>query len=160
MLSRGDGRDAEGLLRERAGWPHVSRRLALRRSVVIVGGRGRLAVGVVTLMSQRRRDEHMGLGQVRRRHAEAVGHLRGWRKVERVRAAAGALAGPYVSVVDVGLQVPLGQIGAFATLNDTTHVERATLALFNPLDRVCTAVHVQTGNREDIWRSISKTSTL
>lgn len=142
MLSRGDGRNAEGLLRERAGWPHVSRRLALRRSQVIVGGRGRLAVGVVTLMRQRRRDEHMGLGQVRRRHAEAVGHLRGGRKVERVRTAAGALAGPHMPVVDVGLQVSLGQIGAFATLNDTTHVERAALALLNPLDRVCTAVHV------------------
>lgn len=84
----------------------------------------------------------MGLWQVRRGYAEAVGHLRGGREVERVRAAAGVLAGPHVPVVDVSLQVSLGQIGAFATLNDTTHVERATLALFNPLDRVCTAVHV------------------
>lgn len=84
----------------------------------------------------------MGFGQVRWGHTEAVGHLRGGRMVERIRAAAGALAGAHVPVVDVSLQVSLGQIGAFATLNDTTHVERATLALFNPLDRVCTAVHV------------------
>lgn len=142
VLPCGDGRDSEGLLSERAGWSHVSGRLALRRSEIIVGGRGRLAVGVVSLMSQRRRDKHMGLGQVRWGHTEAVGHLRGGRKVERIRAAAGALAGPHVPVVDVSLQVSLGQIGAFATLNDTTHVERATLALFNPLDQVCTAVHV------------------
>lgn len=142
VLPRGDGRDAEGLLRERAGWSHISRRWALRRSEIIMGGRGRLTVGVVSLMSQRRRDEHMGLWQVRRGYTEAVGHLRGGRKVERIRAAAGAFAGPHVPVVDVSLQVSLGQIGALATLNDTTHVERATLALFNPLDRVCTAVHV------------------
>lgn len=83
----------------------------------------------------------MGFGQVRWRYAEAVGHFRGW-KVERVRAAAGALARAHVPVVDVGLQVPLGQIGPFATLNNTAHVERATLALLNPLDRVCTAVHI------------------
>lgn len=61
VLPSGDGRDAEGLLSERAGWSHVSRRLALWRSEVIVGARGRLAVGVVSGMSQRRRNEHMGL---------------------------------------------------------------------------------------------------
>lgn len=84
----------------------------------------------------------MGFGQVRWRYTEAVRHFRGGRKVERVRTAAGALAGPHVPMVDVGLQVSLGQIGPFATLNNTAHVERATLALFNSLDRVCTAVHV------------------
>ncbi len=142
VLPCGDGRDSEGLLSERTGRSHVSGRLALRRSEVIVGGRGRLAVGVMSWMSQRRRVKHMGFWQMRRWHTEAVGHLRGGRKVERIRAAAGALAGPHVPVIDVSLQVSLGQISAFATLNDTTHVERATLTLFNPLHQVCTTVHV------------------
>lgn len=67
--------------------------------------------------------------------------------MKRVRAAAGGLARSNVSVVYVGLQVSLREIGAFTSLNNTTHVERATQALFNPLHRICTAVHVETEER-------------
>ena len=43
-------------------------------------------------------------------------------------------------MVDVGLQVPLGQVGALAALDDAAHVEGASQALLNALDRVCAAV--------------------
>lgn len=49
-----------------------------------------------------------------------------------------------MAVVDVGLQVALGQVGALASLHHTAHVEGATVTLLYPLDRVCAAVEGQT----------------
>lgn len=50
----------------------------------------------------------------------------------------------HVPVVDVRLQVALGQVSALAALHHAAHVQRATLALLNPLHRVCAAVDDQT----------------
>lgn len=145
VLPRGNRRDSESLLSKTARRPHVSsRRLAWRRSVIIVGGRGRLTVGVMTTVRQRGWYEHMSLGQVRWGHAEALGHLRAGRMVEGVGVTAGGLACPHVSMINVGLQVSLREIGAFTALNNTTHVKRATMALFNALDWIGTAVQVDT----------------
>lgn len=61
-----------------------------------------------------------------------------------IRARASGLAGPHVAMVDVGLQVSLREVGAFAALHDAAHEEGATLALLDALDRVCAAVEGQT----------------
>lgn len=45
-----------------------------------------------------------------------------------------------MAVVNVGLQVTLGQVGALASLHDTTHVEGTSLALFDALHWVCAVV--------------------
>lgn len=94
----------------------------------------------------------MSLGHVRWGHAETLGHLRAGRMVERVRVTARGLACPHVSMINVGLQVSLREIGAFTAMNNTTHVKRATMALFNPLDWIGTAVQVETEDRQNIQR--------
>lgn len=45
-----------------------------------------------------------------------------------------------VPVVDVGLQVPLREVGALATLHNAAHVEGSTLALFDALDWLGAAI--------------------
>lgn len=47
---------------------------------------------------------------------------------------------PHVAVVDVGLQVTLGQVGALASRHDTAHVEGTTLALLDALHWICAVV--------------------
>lgn len=94
VFTRGNRGDAECLLGQSSG-THVSRRG--RRG--IVGGRWRLTIGVV----EWGREVHVGLGQVRRGHAEAFGHLGGRGQMHRFRAATRGLRRPHVAVVDVGL---------------------------------------------------------
>lgn len=50
--------------------------------------------------------------------------------------AAPRLGGPQVAVVDVRLQVTLGQVGALTSWYDAAHVEGAALALLDALHRV------------------------
>ena len=91
----------------------------------------------------------MRLGQVREQ-AEAVLRVgRRWGWVQRLwpgvpPSSSSRLGCFHVAMVDVGLQVPLGQIGALAALDDAAHVEGASQALLNALDRVCAAVQGQT----------------
>lgn len=106
---------------------------------------------------QRRGDERVGLRKVRgwvRRQAEAVRGVSLGRWVRGLAAGAaagrrggGGLGRPHVAVVDVRLQVALGQVGALAALHHAAHVEGAAVALLDPLDRVCAAVQGQTGHR-------------
>ena len=132
--------DTERLLAKHSG-AHVSG----GRGRGIVGGGRRLTVGVV----ERGREVNVGLGQVGRRQAEAVGHLGGRGQMHRLGAAAPGLGRSHVAVVNVGLQVPLGQVGAFAALHDAAHVEGASQALLDTLDGVCAAVHVKTERRKN-----------
>lgn len=77
---------------------------------------------------------------MRRRHAEAFGDFgRGWQV--HWLLAAGGLGRPHVAVVDVGLQVALGQVGALASRHNTAHVEGTPLALLDALHWVCAVVH-------------------
>lgn len=78
----------------------------------------------------------MVLRQVRLMHAEALRDLRHRGHVNRLLAARGGLSCPHVPVVDMCLQVTLGEVGALAPWHDTAHVEGAALALLNALDRV------------------------
>lgn len=77
---------------------------------------------------------------MRWRHAEAVRDVRRRGQVHRLLAASGRLGCPHVAVVDMGLQVTLGQVGALASWHNTTHVEGTTLALLNALHRVCAVI--------------------
>lgn len=121
--------DAEGLLGKRR---------------CIMGSRWWLTVGVMTPVLEGGREVPLGLGQVRRGHTEAVRHLCGWGKVQGVLAACQSLGCPHVAVVDVGLQVTLGKVGALAALHDAAHVEGASQTLFDALDRVCAAEELHT----------------
>ncbi len=47
-------------------------------------------------------------------------------------------------MVDVGLQVSVWEVGAFAAVHDAAHEEGATLALLDALDWVWAAVEGQT----------------
>lgn len=58
----------------------------------------------------------------------------------RFLAASGRLGCPHVAVVDMGLQVTLGQVGALASWHNTAHVKGTTLALLNALHWVCAVV--------------------
>lgn len=60
--------------------------------------------------------------------------------MHRLLAARGRLGCPHVAVVDMGLQVTLGQVGTLATRHDTAHVEGTALALLDTLHRVCAVV--------------------
>lgn len=69
---------------------------------------------------------------MRWRHAEPLRDLsRG--QVHRLLTASGRLGCPHVAVVDMSLQVTLGQIGALASRHYTAHVEGTTLALLDAL---------------------------
>lgn len=83
---------------------------------------------------------------MRGRHAESVRDLRSPGQVHRLLATRGRLGRPHVAVVDMGLQVTLGEVGALAPCNNTAHVEGATLALLNALDRVCAVIQGEAGN--------------
>lgn len=58
--------------------------------------------------------------------------------------SAGGLGCPHVAVVDVGLQIALGEVGAFASRNNAAHVEGTTVTLLDALDRVGAVVQGQT----------------
>lgn len=64
----------------------------------------------------------------------------------RFLAASGRLGCPHVAVVDVGLQVTLGQVGALASWHNTAHVKGTTLALLNALHWVCAVVQGEAEN--------------
>lgn len=81
---------------------------------------------------------------MRQRHAEPVGDLGRGGQVHGLLAAGGGLGCPHVAVVDVGLQVTLGQVGALASRHHAAHVEGAALALLDTLHRVCAVVQGQT----------------
>lgn len=76
-------------------------------------------------------------------HAVTLGDLRHRGHVNRLLAAHGGLGRPHVPVVDMCLQVPLGEVGALAPGHNTAHVEGTTLALLDALDRVCAVVQRQ-----------------
>lgn len=96
----------------------------------------RLTVGVVWAVLQGVGEVNVVLRQVRLMHAEALRDLRHRGHVNRLLAARGGLSCPHVPVVDMCLQVTLGEVGALAPWHDTAHVEGAALALLNALDRV------------------------
>lgn len=73
-------------------------------------------------------------------HAETLRDLRHRRHVNRLLAARGGLSRPHVSVVDMCLQVTLGEVGALAPWHNTAHVEGTALALLNALNRVCAVI--------------------
>lgn len=98
------------------------------------GGRGWLAVGVMAVL-ERVGEVDVVLGEVRRRNAETLRDVGRRGEVDLVLAAP-RLGGPQVAVVDVRLQVTLGQVGALTSWYDAAHVEGAALALLDALHRV------------------------
>ena len=52
-----------------------------------------------------------------------------------------------MAVVNVRLQVTLGQVGPLAALHDTAHVQRAALALLDALHLISATVHGEAENR-------------
>lgn len=76
-------------------------------------------------------------------HEEAVGDV-GWRggkrRVDVLKGSPGnRLPSSHMAMVDVSLQVSLRQVCSLAALNNTTHEERASCTLLDPLHRVTTA---------------------
>lgn len=49
-----------------------------------------------------------------------------------------------MTMIDMGLQVTLGQVSALASWHNTAHVEGTTLALLDALHRVCAVVESET----------------
>lgn len=95
---------------------------------------------------------------MRWRHAETVRDLGCRGQVHRLLSASGRLS-PHVAVVDMGLQVTLGQVGTFASRHNTAHVEGTPLALFDALHWVCTVVHCEAEHRDksSVTQSSNKT---
>lgn len=60
--------------------------------------------------------------------------------MNRLLAASRGLRRPHVPVVDMCLQVTLGEVGALTPWHNTAHVEGTTLALLNALDRICAVI--------------------
>lgn len=81
-------------------------------------------------------------------HSETVRDLGCRGQVHGVLSATGRLGCPHVAVVDMGLQVTLGQVGALASRHNTAHVEGTTLALLNALHWVCAVVHGEAEHKE------------
>lgn len=73
-------------------------------------------------------------------HTETLRDLRRRGHVNRLLAGRRGLSSPHVPVVDMCLQVTLGEVGALAPWHNTTHVEGTTLALLNALNRICAVV--------------------
>lgn len=71
--------------------------------------------------------------------------------------ASRGLGCPHVPVVDVGLQVTLGEVGALASLHNAAHVEGTTLALLNALNGVCAVIQSEA---ENIRTNVSLTTAL
>lgn len=68
--------------------------------------------------------------------------------MHRLLAACGRFGCPHVAVVDMGLQVTLGQVCTLASRHDTAHVEGTALALLDALNRVCAVVESETEHRD------------
>lgn len=67
--------------------------------------------------------------------------------MHRLLAACRSLGSPHVAVIDMGLEVTRGQVGALASWDNTAHKEGTTLALLNALNWVCTVIEGQTENK-------------
>lgn len=80
---------------------------------------------------------------MRWRQAETLRYIRSRGQVHGLLAACRRLGSPHVTVVDVGLEVTLRQVGALASCYNAAHVEGTTLALFNALNRVCAVIEGQ-----------------
>lgn len=109
-----------------------------------MGGRWRgLTVGIVTAVYLVR-EVDVVLGDVRGGHAEALGDLGRRRQMHRLLAARGGLGGSHVTVVHVGLEVPLGQVGALASCDNAAHVEGPSLALLDALNWIRAVIQTET----------------
>lgn len=73
-------------------------------------------------------------------HTETLWDLRHRGHVNRLLAARRGLSCPHVPVVDMCLQVALGEVGALAPWHNTAHVEGTALTLLNALNRVCAVI--------------------
>lgn len=62
-------------------------------------------------------------------------------------AASRSLSCPHVSVVDMGLQVALGEVGALAPWHNTAHEEGTALTLLDALHWVCAVVQGEAENK-------------
>lgn len=82
----------------------------------------------------------MVLRYVRLMHAKTLRDLRQRGHVNRFLAARRGLSRPHVPVIDMCLQITLGEVGALAPWNNTAHVEGTALALLNALNRVCAVI--------------------
>lgn len=60
--------------------------------------------------------------------------------MDRLLAARRGLSSPHVPVIDMCLQVTLGEVGALTPWHNTAHVEGTTLALLNALNRICAVI--------------------
>lgn len=78
------------------------------------------------------------------RHYEAIRNFRGswnyWRMNWLRWRTARWFSCSHVTVIDVGLQVPLRQVCSLASLNNATHEEGPSCTLLNSLDRVIAAL--------------------
>lgn len=83
---------------------------------------------------------------MRWRHAEPVRDLGCGGQVHGLLAASRGLGCPHVAVVDMGLQVTLGEVGALAPRHNTAHVEGTALALLDALHWVCAVVQGEAEN--------------
>lgn len=109
------------------------------------GGWRRLTVGVMTTMV-RVGKVNMVLGYVRWRHTEPFRDLGCGGQVHGLLASGRGLCCPHVAVVDMGLQVTLGEVGALTSWHNTTHVEGTTLALLDALHWVGAVVQGEAEN--------------
>lgn len=111
----------------------------------VVSGRRRwLTVGVVTTVLERVGEVDVVLGYVGRGHAEALWDLGRRGQVHGLLAACRGLGCPHVAVVDVSLEVTLGQVGALASRHNTAHVEGTPLALLDALNRIRAVIQGET----------------
>lgn len=99
-----------------------------------------LTVGVMWAMLQGVGEVNVVLSQVRLMHTETLRDLRYRGHVDRLLAGSRGLRGPHVPVVDMCLQVTLGEVGALTPWHNTAHVEGTTLALLNALNRICAVI--------------------
>lgn len=62
-------------------------------------------------------------------------------------AASRRLGCPHVAVVDMGLQVTLGEVGALASRHNAAHEEGTALTLLDALHWVCAVVQGEAENK-------------
>lgn len=79
-------------------------------------------------------------------HAETLRDLGCRGQVNGLLAASRGLGRPHVPVVDVRLQVTLGEIRALAPWHNAAHVKGTTLALLNALNWVCAVIQGEPEN--------------
>lgn len=106
----------------------------------------RLTVWVVTTMLEWVGEVNVVLGKVRWRHAVSFRDLGCRGQMHRLLAASRRLHCPHVAVVNMGLQVTLGEVSALASRHNTAHVEGTTLALLDALHWICAIVQGEAEN--------------